>query len=308
MKFRSGFIAIIGRPNVGKSTLLNAILGEKVAITSEKPQTTRKSMRGVKNLANSQIVFIDTPGLHGKEGLMNAFMVKEALASLGDIDGVLFMVEARELASSKKPGAKEKEREADEALIIENLKRVKAPVLLVINKVDKISKEALLPFIKDYSCRASFKDVIPISATKGDNVDELVNIIENLLPVGPKYFPDDILTDTLERSLAAEIVREKAFRYTSQEIPYSIAVVIDEFKEKPKKNLVAIKATINVERDSQKGIVIGKGGRMLKTIGKAAREDMERLLGVKVFLELFVRVSKDWTKNKSALKEFGYDS
>ncbi|MEE9542638.1 MAG: GTPase Era [Thermodesulfobacteriota bacterium] len=303
MKFRSGFIAIIGRPNVGKSTLLNAILGEKVAITSERPQTTRSRMRGVKNLDASQIVFIDTPGLHGKEGLMNAFMVKEALSSLGNVDGVLFMVEANRHSNKEKS----KERDKDEALIVENLKRTAAPVLLVINKIDMINKDELLPIIDDYSARFAFKEVVPISATKGINVDELVGVIEKLLPEGPKFFPDDILTDTLERTLVAEIIREKAFRFTSQEIPYSIAVVIEEFKEKPKKKLIAIKATINVERDSQKGIVIGKGGKMLKTIGKAAREDMERLLGVKVFLELFVRVSKDWTRNKSALKEFGYD-
>jgi len=304
MKFKSGFIAIIGRPNVGKSTLLNAILGEKVAIVSDRPQTTRNRMRGIKNRENSQIVFIDTPGLHGKEGLMNAYMVKEALASLSEVDGVLFMVEANRHSNKDKA----KERDKDEALIIENLKRIKAPVTLVINKIDMITREALLPIIKEYSKRFDFKEVVPISATKRNNVDELVDSIEKLLPEGPRFFHDDILTDTLERSLVAEIVREKAFRYTSQEIPYSIAVTIEEFKEKPKKNLVAIKAVINVERDSQKGIVIGKGGKMLKTIGKAAREDMERLLGVKIYLGLFVRVSKDWTKNERALKEFGYDS
>ena len=298
MSFKSGFVAIIGRPNVGKSTLLNAILGEKIAIVSKKPQTTRNKIRGIKNIENAQIIFLDTPGIHTAKGYLNKFMVKEALSALEDVDCIIYMVEAaREVIE-------------EELFIIENFKKVapdgQPPVILCINKTDMAEKNKLLPLIDQYSRLYAFKEVIPLSAAKGEGVDELLKLIIQLLPEGPKYFPEDILTDLPERFVAAEIVREKVFEFTKQEIPYSTAVVVDRFKENPQKKLVSISATINVERDSQKGIIIGKKGSMLKQIGTSARIDIERLLGTKVFLELFVKVQKDWTKDKKMLKEFGY--
>lgn len=294
MSFKSGFVAIIGRPNVGKSTLLNAILGEKIAIVSAKPQTTRNRIRGIKSTENAQIVFLDTPGIHEAKGYLNEFMVKEALAAIGDVDTIIYLVEAA------------KKIEEDDKFIIENLKRIKQPVILCINKVDIVIKDNLLPLIDEYSKAYAFKEITPLSAIKGEGVEELLNIIIKTLPEGPKYFPEDILTDQPERFVAAEIIREKVFLLTKQEIPYSTAVVVERFKENPQKKIVSISATINVERDSQKGIIIGKGGSMLKRIGTRARMDIERLLGTKVFLELFVRVQKDWTKDKKILKEFGY--
>lgn len=294
MSFKSGFVAIIGRPNVGKSTLLNAILGEKIAIVSAKPQTTRNRIRGIKSTENAQIVFLDTPGIHEAKGYLNEFMVKEALAAIGDVDTIIYLVEAT------------KKIEEDDKFIIENLKRIKQPVILCINKVDIVIKDNLLPLIDEYSKAYAFKEITPLSAIKGEGVEELLNIIIKTLPEGPKYFPEDILTDQPERFVAAEIIREKVFLLTKQEIPYSTAVVVERFKENPQKKIVSISATINVERDSQKGIIIGKGGSMLKRIGTRARMDIERLLGTKVFLELFVRVQKDWTKDKKILKEFGY--
>lgn len=291
--FKSGFVAIIGRPNVGKSTLLNAILGEKIAIVSEKPQTTRNRIRGIKNTENCQIIFLDTPGIHEAKGYLNEFMVKEALSALEDVDVIIYLVEAIKKIK-------------DEEFIIQNLKKVKCPVILGINKVDIVRKDNLLPLIDEYSKAFLFKEIIPLSATKGEGIDELLKIVIELLPEGPKYFPEDILTDQAERFIVAEIIREKVFELTRQEIPYSTAVVVEKFKENPAKRIVSISATINVERDSQKGIIIGKGGTMLKEIGTRARMDIERLLGTKVFLELFVRVQKDWTKDKKILKEFGY--
>ena len=302
MSFKSGFVAIIGRPNVGKSTLLNAILGEKIAIVSEKPQTTRNRIRGIKNTENCQIIFLDTPGIHEAKGYLNEFMVKEALSALEDVDVIIYLVEAIKKIK-------------DEEFIIQNLKKVKCPVILGINKVDIVRKDNILPLIDEYSKAFPFKEIIPLSAMKGVGIDELLKIVIELLPEGPKYFPEDILTDQAERFIVAEIIREKVFELTRQEIPYSTAVVVEKFKENPKKKpvpagikqgIVSISATINVERDSQKGIIIGKGGTMLKEIGTRARMDIERLLGTKVFLELFVRVQKDWTKDKRALKEFGY--
>lgn len=294
MSFKSGFIAIVGRPNAGKSTLLNTILGEKVAIVSKRPQTTRNRVRGVKNLEGAQIVFVDTPGIHRPKGLLNEFMVREAMASLKDVDGVVYLVEAT--------------RDVDqvEEFIIASLERVKAPVILLVNKVDLVKKARVLPLIEQYSKRFKFKEVVPVSAMKGEGVDEVVKILCGLLPEGPKYFPEDITTDQPERFVVSEIIREKVFILTRQEVPYATAVNVEEFKEDTEKNLVSIKAAINVERDSQKGIIIGKRGAMIKTIGTRARADIERLLGVKVYLELFVRVQKEWTKDLRSLKEFGY--
>jgi len=293
MSFRSGFVSIIGRPNAGKSTLLNSILGEKVSIVSSKPQTTRNVIRGIKNIEERQIVFLDTPGIHKGRGLLNEFMVKEALQSLRDVDAVIYLVEAGRISG-------------DDRFIIEGLKKLNCPVILGINKMDTIDKREALPLIDTFSKLFPFKDIVPISALKGDGVDILIQIVSGLLPEGPKYFPDDILTDQPERFVVAEIVREKVFRFTHEEVPYSTAVAVERFEEKKGGSLVSISATITIERDSQKPIVIGKKGMMLKKIGTAAREDIEKLLGARVFLELFVRVQEEWTKKPGALKEFGY--
>lgn len=293
--FRSGFVAIIGRPNVGKSTLLNRILGEKIVITSDKPQTTRNRIHGIHTLPDAQIVFIDTPGIHQARSSLNKYMVDTALSSLKGADAVLFLVEATSPAGNR------------ESLILQNLTDVEVPVFLVINKIDLVPKESLLPLIDSYSRLHSFHGVIPLSAATGDGVEQLVKAVRDTLPEGPRYFPDDILSDVPERFIVAEIIREKVFRLTRDEIPYSVAVVIDSFKEREDGSLISISATINVERDSQKGIIIGRKGEMLKRIGSQARQDIERLVAAKVFLELFVRVSRQWTENSRLLKEFGYN-
>ncbi len=294
MAFRSGFIAIIGRPNVGKSTFLNAILGEKVSIVSAKPQTTRNRIRGIKNLEDGQIVFIDTPGVHRARGALNRYMLREALSALKDVDGVLYMVEAT--------------RKADEGelFVIENLKTIKVPVILGINKIDLVKKESLLPLIDEYSKLFPFREIVPFSALTGDGLDRLMGVLSGVLPEGPRYFPEDMITDQPERFLVAEIIREKVFEFTRQEIPYSVAVVVEEFKEREEGGVLYISAVINVERDSQKGIIIGKGGSMLKRIGSSARKEVERILAAKVYLELYVRVKEKWTKDARALREFGY--
>ncbi|MBI5048013.1 MAG: GTPase Era [Deltaproteobacteria bacterium] len=292
--FKSGFVAIIGRPNVGKSTLLNAILGEKVAIVSKKPQTTRNKIRGIKNTENAQIIFLDTPGIHAAKGYLNEFMIKEAMSVREDVDGIVYLTEAT------------RKIDEEDVFIVLGFKKLKCPVILGINKIDMVSKDKLLPLIDEYSRLYPFKEIIPLSAAKREGIDKLLNLIMELLPQGPKYFSEDILTDMSERFIAAEIIREKVFELTKQEIPYSTVVVVDRFKENQAKRIVSISATITVERDSQKGIIIGKGGNMLKQIGTRARIDIERLLGTKIYLELFVTVQKDWTKDKRLLKEFGY--
>lgn len=291
--FKSGFVSIIGRPNVGKSTLLNLILGEKLAIISPKPQTTRNRILGIKNLPAGQIVFLDTPGIHQSPLKLNQAMVKTALATYNEVDVICFLIEAH------RPDHEENE------FVLKTLEKVSKPVFLVINKIDLVRKEDLLPIIEKYSSRRPFAQIIPISALLGDGVDILVNELWQILPAGPKYFPDDMVTDLPERFLVAELIREKVFQLTREEIPYATAVVVEEFKEREDKNLIVIKATIQVERESQKGIIIGEKGRMLKEIGQRARAEIEALLGAKVFLELWVKVEKNWREDPRALRRLG---
>lgn len=293
--FRSGFISIIGRPNVGKSTLLNFILKEKAAIISEKPQTTRNKILGIRNTPNSQMIFIDTPGIHKPKYRLNEIMVKTAVDTLREVDAVIFLVEADSPAGA-----------GDRYIISAFFNVLRIPVILVINKIDLIKKETLLPLINEYNNIYKFAEIIPISALKGDNVEHLLSVLESYLPEGPQYYPDDIYTDQPERFIAAEIIREKIIKKTEEEIPYSIAVAVEEFKERQNGNIF-IRAVIFVERDSQKGIIIGKSGRMLKEIGKEAREEIEGLLGAKVFLELWVKVKKDWRSDNRVLKQLGYE-
>lgn len=292
--FRSGFVSIIGRPNVGKSTLLNRMLGEKIVITSDKPQTTRNRIKGIHSIPGAQIIFIDTPGIHRAKSLLNRFMVEEALASIKDVDVILILVEADSSDGNR------------ESQILELLAGVTTPVILVLNKIDLAAKGVLLEKIAAYAELYPFKEIIPVCALSGDGVGRLVDCVSGYLPEGPLYFPDDILTDLPERFIVAEIIREKIFRLTRDEVPYSTAVEIESFKER-QDGLISIGAVINVERDSQKGIIIGKKGAMLKKIGMEARLEIERFLATRVFLELFVRVRRDWSEDPRALKEMGYE-
>jgi GTP-binding protein Era len=291
--FRSGYIAIIGRPNVGKSTLLNQILGEKVAIVSPKPQTTRNRVSGIRTTAAAQIIFIDTPGIHQGHSLMNRRLMDTALHTLDDVDGVLWLLDAHDKIKQ------------EEERIAETLRGVETPVLILLNKMDLVSKGKLLPLMERCAQLLPDKEIVPVSALKGEGLDIVLNIVEGWLPIGPQYFTEGEHTDQSERFLASEIVREKVFLLTREEIPYGVAVTIDEFTEKEEKNLIVIGATIHTERDSHKGILIGKHGSMLKEIGKQAREELESLLGCRIFLELFVRVDPGWTQNPQALIEMG---
>jgi len=294
--FKSGFIGIIGRPNVGKSTLLNVIIGEKIAITTHKPQTTRNRIMGIKNIESGQLIFLDTPGIHKATTPLNQFMVATATDTFRSADILQLLVEATEGVHR------------NDQLIIDSLKNknVRLPVILLINKIDLVRKDNILPFIDQLQRLFPFSEIIPISALTGDGISILIEQIWELLPEGPRYFPDDVMTDRTERFIAAEIIREKIILFTHQEIPYTTAVVVDSFKEDEEKNLIRIQATINVAKDSQKGILIGKKGSMLKEIGTRARLDMEKFFASKIYLELFVRVSKDWTHDARMLKEFGY--
>jgi len=292
--FRSGFIAIIGAPNVGKSTLLNQLLGQKIAITSEKPQTTRHRMLGVAHLPGAQLIFLDTPGIHRAKGALNVRMVEVALKVLGDVDLVVLIIDAAF------------PDHASDEIILRSLRKRNLPVILGINKVDLVNKETLLPLIEQWHDAYPFRAIVPISAIERIQIDELVAEMIAVLPEGPRYYPEDSVTDLPERFIAAEMIREKVFRLTGQEIPYGVAVTVESFKERPEKNLIDIQATIHVERESQKPIIIGKAGSMLKRIGEQARMDIERMVGSKVFLKLWVRVQKKWTRDAVTIKKFGY--
>ena len=291
--FKSGFVAIVGRPNVGKSTFMNYVLGQKIAIMSDKAQTTRNKIQGVYTKDNAQIVFLDTPGIHKPKHELGEFMVKSAYSALKEVDAVLFMVNVSE---KRGPG---------DDFIIEKLKGIKTPIFLVLNKIDLVTPEVLLERVESYKDALDFAGVFPISVLQGNNVNELMEALINALPEGPQYYPADQITDHPEYFVVSELVREKILQLTQEEIPHSVAVTVDKM-QKDEFDKVHVYANIIVERKSQKGIIIGKGGRLLKEIGTRARRDIQQLLGNKVYLELWVKVEKDWRKRKSNLQEYGY--
>lgn len=293
--YKSGFISIIGRPNVGKSTFLNRVIGQKIAIMSDKPQTTRNKIQGVLTLNDAQLIFIDTPGIHKPKHKLGDFMMKVAQNSLKEVDLVLFMVNAEEGFGR------------GEEFILEKFQTLTTPVFLIINKIDRVHPDDLLPIIETYKEKYPFQEIIPISALEGNNVDHLLEEIKACLPEGPQYYPADQVTDHPERFIISELIREKALSLTREEVPHSLAVVIDKIEHKEKNKVIHVMATVIVERDSQKGIIIGKQGGMLKEIGRRARIDIENLLGSKVFLELWVKVQKDWRDKASQLRDFGFN-
>jgi len=292
--YKSGFVSIIGRPNVGKSTFINRVIGQKIAIMSDKPQTTRNKIQGVYTTNHSQTIFIDTPGIHKPKHKLGDFMMKVAQNTLKEVDLILFMINAEEGYGR-----------GDE-FIIERLKQTNTPVFLIINKIDQIHPEQLLPLIEQYKELYPFKEIVPISALQGNNVDTLLQQIEAYLPEGPQYYPEDQVTDHPERFIITELIREKVLHLTREEIPHSVAVVMDTLERRENNSAIYVGATIIVERDSQKGIIIGKQGSMLKEVGKRARVDIEALLGSKVFLELWVKVQKDWRNKASQLRDYGF--
>ncbi len=292
--FTSGFVSIIGRPNVGKSTLLNSIIGEKIVITSDKPQTTRNRIQGIHNIPNGQIVFIDTPGIHAGRSRLNRSMVDTARSAISGVDLLLLVVEATTAA--------------DQEFVTEVIGKVTSiPVVLVINKIDLLAdKSQVLKKIADWSALFPFREIVPISAGRNDGVEHLVSVVSGYLPEGEAMFPDDILTDMSEKFIVGEMIREKVFRLTRDEVPYSTAVTVESFIER-ENGVIAISAAIMIEKDTQKGIIIGAKGEMLKKIGTQARHDIERLLATKVYLELFVKVVNNWSERPSKLRELGYE-
>lgn len=292
--YKSGFVTLIGRPNVGKSTLMNQLIGQKIAITSDKPQTTRNRIQTVYTDESGQIIFLDTPGIHKAKNKLGEFMVSVAERTLNEVDVILWLVEPSTFIG------------AGEQHIIEQLNRVNTPIILVINKIDTVKKEEILIFIDAYRERCKFAEIIPVSALKGENKEILLENIFKYLPEGPMYYDEDTITDQPERQIVAELIREKALRLLSDEIPHGIAVYIDRMKERPDGSIVDIDATIVCERDSHKGIIIGKQGAMLKNIGMKARREIENLLDMKVNLQLWVKVKKDWRDSDFLIKNYGY--
>ncbi|MFZ5645437.1 MAG: GTPase Era [Bacillota bacterium] len=292
-KFKSGFVAIVGRPNVGKSTLVNRLVGQKVAIMSDKPQTTRHKIHSVLNRNNAQVVFLDTPGIHKPKHRLGEHMVDLALSALKEVDVIMFLTEAQE------PGI------GDKYIIEQFGNNVRTPVILVLNKIDLVNKGDLLSYIESFRHLYDFKEIIPVSALSGDNTDRLVDTLLGYLPEGPRYYPENMITDKPESFIMSEIIREKVLHLTSQEIPHAVTVDVEEINRRPN-DVVAIRAVIYTERESQKGILIGKNGGMLKEVGKRAREEMEALFGSRFYLELWVKVKSDWRNKENYLKNFGY--
>jgi len=292
--FKSGYVAIAGTPNAGKSTLLNRMLGEKISITSKKPQTTRNRILGVLHRPQVQIVFFDTPGVFEARDKLNVRIVDAALSAVGDADLILVVVDV----SHPEPNA--------ERFLVKQLQCQTKPVILALNKIDLVDKLSVLEALDKWSSLYEFEEIVPISARDGIQIEELISAMTGILPAGPPYFPEDTLTDVTERFIAAELIREQVFRLTGEEIPYATAVTIDTFKEKKEGRLVNIEATIHLERDSQKGIVIGQKGSKLKQIGTRSREQIEQMLGCKIYLKLFVRVQKNWRNDTRAIRRFGY--
>ena len=291
--YRCGYVALVGRPNVGKSTLLNHILGQKLSITSRKPQTTRHRLLGIKTTDTSQIIYVDTPGIHQKAGkAINRYMNRAASSTIEDVHAVVFIIEALKWTD-------------EDEMVLKRIKKASVPVILAINKVDRVDdKESLLPFLQKVTQKFDFKDIIPVSALKNFNIDKLETILENYLDISEPFYPEDQITDRSSRFLAAEIVREKLMRTLGQELPYNITVEIEQFKEE--KDRLLINALIWVERDNQKAIVIGKKGQQLKKVGMQARQDMQKLFDTKVHLELWVKVKEGWSDDERALQSLGY--
>ena len=292
--FKSGFVSIVGRPNVGKSTLMNNVVGEKIAIMSDKPQTTRNTIQAVYTDEEAQIVFLDTPGIHKPKNKLGEFMVKSATDAFKNVDLVLFVVD-----ESKKIGPGDRK-------IIDDLKNINTPVVLVLNKIDQLSEEELFDLMKMYNEEGVFEQIVPISALKGRNINELLKVIKSHLEEGPKYFPDYMITDQPERVLVSELIREKVLHYIHDEVPHGVAVEIERMKSRKDKEIVDISAVIYCERDSHKGIIIGKNGRKLKGIGKSARADIELLLGSQANLQLWVKVKENWRNLQNYVSNFGY--
>lgn len=292
-EYKSGFVTIIGRPNVGKSTFVNRVIGHKIAIMSDKAQTTRNKIQGVMTQQDAQIVFLDTPGIHKPKHKLGDYMMKVAKNTLAEIDAVMFMVNVNE------------EIGRGDEYIMEMLKTVKTPVFLVLNKIDLVHPDALMPRIEQYQSYMDFAEIVPISALEGHNVDHFINVLKSYLPEGPQYYPDGQISDHPEQFVVSELIREKILQTTSEEIPHAIGVNVERMTQESE-DRVHIEAVIFVERDSQKGIVIGKGGKKLKEIGKRARLDIEHLLGSKVYLDLWVKVQKDWRNKSSFIKQMGY--